>query len=242
MKYTTPKIVQPGSQRVWPWVVLVILLIAGVGWYAFEFGRERQGGSLAVLEDRITQQRVQIESLEEERESLLEKMTALEQAENISREAMGQVRKDLAVYQKERAGLEEELTLLRSMVSDTDGPAVIRIQQFKLVRAKEARTYRYRFAITQTNNKKEVATGSIFIALDGLRDGQPHWLPLRDITEDNVERLKMRFKHFQDVEGLIRLPENFEPKKLIVEIKPNGNKLAPVKQLFDWAVASRGNS
>ena len=155
---------------------------------------------------------------------------------------MRQVKKQLADYQEERAKIEEELTFLRSMVVDKETRNGIQIREFKLERAGAKGVYRYRFAITRSDKGSDMATGSIFIAVDGLRDGQPKWLPLRDITDDNIEMVLMKFKQFQDVEGVIRLPDSFKPKKMIVEIKPNSNKLSPVKQRFDWTVTSQGDS
>ncbi len=242
MKYTTPKIVQPGGQRVWVWVLLVILLTLGVGWNAYQLGRENTGTSAPDFKAVIAQQRKRIEDLTGERDALLEKTAALEQAGLIDREAMRQVKKQLADYQEERAKIEEELTFLRSMVVDKETRNGIQIREFKLERAGAKGVYRYRFAITRSDKGSDMATGSIFIAVDGLRDGQPKWLPLRDITDDNTEMVLMRFKQFQDVEGVIRLPDSFKPKKMIVEIKPNSNKLSPVKQRFDWTVTSQGDS
>jgi hypothetical protein len=242
MKYTTPKIVQPGGQQVWLWVLLVILLILGVGWNAYQLGRENTGTSAPDFKAVITQQRKRIEDLTGERDALLEKTAALEQAGLIDREAMRQVKKQLADYQEERAKIEEELTFLRSMVVDKETRNGIQIREFKLERAGAKGVYRYRFAITRSDKGSDMATGSIFIAVDGLRDGQPKWLPLRDITDDNIEMVLMKFKQFQDVEGVIRLPDSFKPKKMIVEIKPNSNKLSPVKQRFDWTVTSQGDS
>ncbi len=242
MKYTTPKIVQPGGQRVWVWVLLVILLTLGVGWNAYQLGWENTGTSAPDFKAVIAQQRKRIEDLTGERDALLEKTAALEQAGLIDREAMRQVKKQLADYQEERAKIEEELTFLRSMVVDKETRNGIQIREFKLERAGAKGVYRYRFAITRSDKGSDMATGSIFIAVDGLRDGQPKWLPLRDITDDNTEMVLMRFKQFQDVEGVIRLPDSFKPKKMIVEIKPNSNKLSPVKQRFDWTVTSQGDS
>ena len=242
MKYTTPKIVQPGGRQVWVWVLLVILLILGVGWNAYQLGRENTGTSVADFKAVIAGQRKRIEVLTGERDALLEKTAALEQAGLIDREAMRQVKKQLAEYQEERAKIEEELTFLRSMVANRETRNGIQIREFKLERAGAKDVYRYRFAITRLDKGSDMATGSIFIAVDGIRDGQPKWLPLRDITDDNTEMVLMKFKQFQDVEGVIRLPDSFKPKKMIVEIKPNSNKLSPVKQRFDWAVTSQGDS
>ncbi len=87
MKYTTPKIVQPGGQQVWLWVLLVILLILGVGWNAYQLGREDSGASLPDFEAAIAKQRKLIEDLTRERDGLLEKTAALEQAGLIDRES-----------------------------------------------------------------------------------------------------------------------------------------------------------
>jgi len=242
MKYKTPKIVQPGGQQAWLWVLLVILLILGVGWNAYQLGRENSGSSLPNFEAEVAQQRKLIEDLTRERDGLLEKTAALEQAGLIDREAMRQVKKQLAGYQEERAKIEEELTFLRSMVADKETRNGIQIREFKLERAGAKGVYRYRFAITRGDKGSDMATGSIFIAVDGIRNGQPKWLPLRDITDDNVEMVLMKFKQFQDVEGVIRLPDSFKPRKMIVEIKPNSDKLSPVKQRFNWTVTTQGDS
>jgi hypothetical protein len=128
------------------------------------------------------------------------------------------------------------------MVVDKETRNGIQIREFRLERAGAKGVYRYRFAITRSDKGTDMATGSIFIAVDGVRGGQPKWLPLRDITEDKTEMVLMKFKQFQDVEGVIRLPDSFKPKKMIVEIKPNSDKLSPVKQRFAWTVTSQGDS
>lgn len=46
----------------------------------------------------------------------------------------------------------------------------------------------------------------------------------------------MRFNHFQDIEGVIKLPEDFKPLKVIVEVKPSNKNMSEVKQRFDWVV------
>jgi len=72
--------------------------------------------------------------------------------------------------------------------------------------------------------------------VDGVNGEEPAWLPLREITEGNTEKVKMRFKHFQEVEGVIQLPEGFTPLKVIIEIKPSNKKLPELKRRFDWVV------
>ena len=140
----------------WAWVLLVILLVAGVGWNAFHMGREDTGTSLPDFEAVIAQQRKQIEELTRERDGLLEKSAALEQAGLIDREAMRQVKKQLSAYQEDRAKIEEELTFLRSMVADKETRNGIQIREFKLERAGAKGVYRFRFAITRSDKGSDM--------------------------------------------------------------------------------------
>ena len=239
MKYSTPKIVQPGSRQGYLWLVLGLLTLLAlvVGWQSFDLGRGHAGDELRQLRVETADQQQRITELEQLRAALQEQLAGLERANQVDREAMRQVREQLAGYQQERVKMEEELTFLRSMVSSKGERGALRIQRFQLQPAGEKGSYRFSFTVTQTLANETAAVGSIFFAVDGTQNGKPLWLPLREITEEKSEKLKMRFNNFQDVEGLIRLPEDFEPRRVIVEIKPNNKKLPEVKEHFDWVLA-----
>ena len=50
-----------------------------------------------------------------------------------------------------------------------------------------------------------------------------------------MKHLKFRFRYFQDLAGSIALPEDFEPEKVTLHIKPEGkSKSDAVEQVFDW--------
>ena len=239
MKYSTPKIVQPGSRRIYFWLVLALLstVALAVGWQSFDFGREHAGDELRDLRLTVSSQRQRLSELEKQRDTLQEQLAALERAAQVDREANRNVREQLSRFQEERAKMEEELTFLRSMVSSKEEREAIRIQRFTLESGGEKGLYRFSFTVRRAIANDTAAVGSIFFAVDGLQNGEPRLLPLRDITEEKSEKLRMRFNNFQDVAGLIRLPDDFKPRRVIVEIKPNNKKLPEVKEHFDWVVA-----
>ena len=237
MNYPTPRIVQPGGSRPYLWGVLVLVLaLLGLFLAAPYFDQRQTGLVIEEMEDRLATQQQLIDEFETERIALNERIAGLVRSSQIDREAIRQVRGELGARQEERAKLDEELVFLRSMVSAKDVREGVQIQRFSLKQGGGDRVYRYSFTITQTMKNGDAATGWIFFAVDGVNGEKPVWLPLREITEEKTEKVKMRFKHFQDVEGVIQLPEGFTPLKVIIEIKPSNKKLPDLKRRFDWVV------
>ena len=236
MHYRTPRIVQPGSGRPLLWILLVVLGLFAAGGYLWLQAWQEGRPDPERLQARIAADSARIQALEKERGQLLEQVAMLEQTSQIDRAAVQQVREQLAAFQQERSKMEEELTFLRSMVSTREDREAIRVQRLVIEKGGAEGRYRYRFTITRSMQNGGTASGWVFFAVDGTRGGKPAWLPLREITEEGTEKLKMKFRNFQDIEGEIQLPDDFKPLKVIIEVKPSDRKLPPVKQRFDWKV------
>lgn len=243
MKYKTPRIVQPGGRATYLWVLLAILLASGllVVWWLSGVGFGLTGPRVAsdrpVLLARIEQQENKIANLEAERTRLHAQVAAFERAGQIDREAMRQIEEELRVFQDERSKSEEELALLKSIVATGVKKEGLYIQGFKIEKVAGADSYRYRFTVSQALKSAGTATGWIFIHLEGEENGEEKVISLQEITEEKSEKLKMRFRHFQDIDGLIQLPEGVTPASIVIEIKPTNKKLPPIKKRFDWLVA-----
>ncbi|MCB1830102.1 MAG: hypothetical protein H6964_11280 [Chromatiaceae bacterium] len=207
--------------------------MALVGYYA---SRYQAGLGSQELQSVVRLQQERINELERIRLESAEKLAVLERSSQIDQEAVRKVRDELKNYQQERLQLDEELTFLRSMVSTKDDREGVQIHRFSLKKGDGEGVFQYRFTVTQSMNNGDTASGWAFLAVDGLKEGEPMWLPLREMTKEKTERIKVRFNQFQDIEGIIQLPENFKPLKVIVEVKPSNKNLPEVKQRFDWVV------
>ena len=76
--------------------------------------------------------------------------------------------------------------------------------------------------------------GTIWIAVNGIVDRKPKRLPLKQVSDNNRSFLTMSFNGEQRLQGEIRLPENFTPRNLIIEVKPNGKELEEISEIIDW--------
>ena len=242
MDYRTPIISQPGTLCVKPWVLLIIIVGFGLllAWGALTFysSNDATAKRLKLLEQSLDARQAEMEAMAAERDELLSRNAALERASQIDREAVRKIRESLQEDQEERLSMEEELTFLRGMMADKESRTALNIVSVALNRTDEERVVKYSFTVRKTLNDGETATGSIFLAVDGEEEGKAHWYPLRELTDDNRESLRMKFNHFQDVEGTLKLPASFTPSHLVIEIKPTEKGLSPVKERFAWVVGN----
>ncbi|OOZ37679.1 DUF6776 family protein [Solemya velesiana gill symbiont] len=237
MRLSSPRIVQDNGYRIYLiWLLALVLSVLVVGWAGFEYGRGQAGGDELALLHESSSKQAYMEKLEAEKTRLREQVAALERSSQIDREATKLVREELKTYQDERMKLEQELAFLRGIVSNSVEKEGLFIQGFALEPAGGDRKYKYRFTVSQALKSAGTAKGWIYVGLDGTESGETKQLSLKEITDDKTEKLKMRFKHFQDVAGEITLPDGFQPRNVIVEIKPTTKKLSPVKKHFVWLV------
>lgn len=233
----TPTIVSHSRSRLYffRFVLVLAVLLSGVLAYQYLWGTA--ASNIVALQEENRLYIEKIDALGKERKLLNEKLAAAERSSQIDREAAKLVRAELKTFQDERLKLEQELTFLRGIVSNGVKQEGIQIQGFRLETVSETeREYRYRFTVSKGLKDTGHATGWISVALDGMLLGEPKTLLMKEVTEDETEKLKMRFRHFQDVEGVVQLPEGFDPQHFVLKITPTTKKLSPVSKRLTWRI------
>ncbi len=244
MPFDSPRIVQPGGRGWLRWLIglgIVGGLLLVAGWARYQPAAPKPVAveiDVSGYEARIRDLEQRLSESESARQALQEQNVALARASQIDREATRLARQEIKGVQQERRRLEEELAFLRGIVSNgvkrSDG---LYIQGFQLLPGSGPGLFRYRFTVSQSLKNTGQATGWIYLELEGESGGDAISLPLQQLTPDKQDRLKMRFRHFQDVQGVLSLPEGFQPSSLVVEIKPTTKSLSSVKKRFDWLVS-----
>ena len=242
MSVTTPKIVQPSGRGHYLWFVLGLVMIVALGlaysqvpyWVKTDVvstvSNQNEAAALELKD-------VYIEQLEEERDALRLQVAALERSSQVDRQAIEQVREEMKQAAADRLQLEEELVFLKGLVTNGTKKEGLFMQGFKLEKGAAEREFRYRFTVGQRLKDVGTVTGWISMTLEGKTGDQATSLSLTELVADKADRIKMRFKHFQNVEGTVVLPEGFEPKDVIIEVQPSNSDLSLVKKSFDWLVA-----
>lgn len=228
----SPRIIQPGGAgNLWLLAIGMLGLVlwswqmfeAGRGWAGYDFERDRAEDT--ALQDRI-------EQLESTVRELRLEAAAKARASQIDRDAVRQTQAMLTELQEQRSELRKEVKLLQGLLSAGRGPLYVR--SFGLAE-QPGGAVRYRFTVAQALRNIGATRGEVRLQVSG-KDGQGEQrkLGLKDISEQEGRGLPIRFMHYQDLEGVIRLPQDFRPESVTIEIRPKNKGLKRVTEVFPW--------
>jgi hypothetical protein len=235
-KYRVPKIVAAHDRSpFWLRFGLFLLLMCVVAWLAYYQGGNGIAEGLTRLKSGG---KGRVELLQQERNDLKRELAMTKQAAEVDQEALKAIRDRIKTMQSERLKMEEELAFLRGIVSTSSKKQVLRIQNFKLEPGGEAQQYFYKCTISQVIAGGSVVTGKVEVNVSGLKEGKAMRLKLEALSKEKLSSHKLRFRYYQNIEGDIRLPKDFQPANITIEVKPTGTKLAPVSESYDWPPVS----
>jgi hypothetical protein len=222
-----------------PWKTRILYILAAIAlgaaaWAMYDYGRFSAGYDSRDAGQAYEEMLDIKDDLEKQVVELREQKALLERAAQIEREAYNDLDATLKVLQGEILELKEELAFYRGIVSPRVASRGLHLQRVEINSLGESRTYRYKVVLTQVLKNDRLASGKVKIQIHGLRDGEPAFLTLRQITEKSVKDLSYRFKYFQTIEGDIELPEAFTPLRMRVEILPRGREKDKIDKTIEW--------
>lgn len=146
--------------------------------------------------------------------------------ENSRQEMIGLQRK---IYQRD-----EELKLYRELLQDNDQPNGLSVGDLNLVPMDDGRI-RYRWVARQKTVKMKTLSVYAEVWILGMQGDEEVSLSVADL-DDQIKRLpiKLEFKYFSINQGILTLPEGFEPDKVRITLRYTWMNKAQSDQKFDW--------
>lgn len=218
-------------------VLAATLLLA---WAVFEFGRYRAGFNTLEADAHSESLQLQILELEQQKQTLRDKNAILQRSSQIESQAYKQLEGAVTGLQDEILELKEELAFYRGIVSPSDATKGLKVQDFELTPGAEPRRYSFKVVLTQVLNNGTVARGNMVLEVAGLLKGEQKSYSLDQISDNQSKKgAAFRFKYFQIIEGNFLLPEEFEPTKVNLTVKPKSKAHKKLTQAFDWVVGEK---
>ncbi len=216
-------------------MILILLLIS------FDYGRNIAGYDSAEADAYIDQLQAQLEESQAEIIESNRQATMLERNSRIDGDASVQLKETLAQAQNEALELKKELSFYKSIVAPEQGSRSLAIQTIQL-KKNEAGEYHYKVMISQRGRNDQFARGTIVVSIEGTNKGQPVTLKLAEVSNDTKKPMKFGFKYFQNFEGVMNLPEAFQPGFLRVKVNPSTGKIKAVDEKFEWSDLTAGGA
>lgn len=103
-----------------------------------------------------------------------------------------------------------------------------------MTRNGETQSYRYKLVLSQFVKNQRLVKGLARMTIHGMQGEEQKALALKDVTKSGKNSLGFRFRFFQELEGDIVLPEDFEPLRVEVQALPDTSRLKNITKMFSW--------
>jgi len=214
-------------------ILLTFTVIAALAGYAAGLA---QGGfrfsdvsaSNEVLEEELDDLR---SNYKEARQQLVN----LERGKAIDAQALKQARTTIVELETRIASLKSDLTFYKNIIAPSETSKGLQVDSLTLAPDYQPGVWDFKLVLIQVGNNKNYISGVVAVNVIGMRDEEKEVIALRDLSQD-IEDLgvKFRFRFFQNVEGTLALPDDFEPVEVQVVAQAEGRKSSQAERTFDW--------
>jgi exonuclease VII small subunit len=217
-------------------VVVVLLVTGGV---IYNHGLSMAGfESLTALRRQQNLQQV-VDQLEQDNLTLRDSLARAERSLQMDHSAYQELDRSLKVSSQEIVRLREELNFYRNIISPPNKKSGLRIQSLKLEAADADDTtatskYHYKMVLIQALKHDRKITGKARFEITGVQGGANTTIRFPQTADKSIN---FSFKYFQDIEGQIELPQNFEPQTIKVNVTSRGRNAESIEQVYPWPKA-----
>ncbi|WP_370981283.1 DUF6776 family protein [Agaribacterium sp. ZY112] len=231
------KVVEYRLRELFVWFFIVLLLfssaIAASYWLGLNFGGQEKQQALSEL-GVLKKDLAHYQSEANKYEQMLENSKL---AAEVDRQASEDVRLTIVELNDEIARLTEENNFYRGLMAPNEKASGLTIGSVELVSAGEPRRYSYKIVVKQLASRHNLLSGSLKVTLSGAEAGVDKEYALSALSSSvEGDTIRLRFKYFQVVEGVLTLPEGFEPAGILIEARSTGKNAQSKTKKFGWLV------
>lgn len=189
-----------------------------------------------------------IERLNVANQATIDRLEAAMVEANLSRDvdqdAARALKENIRELKDEVASLSEEVTFYKSLMAPSSMARGLQIADFELQAMERADRFTFHLLLTQVESRRDWVQGDANLEVHGRMAGSDSTtaetervLSLTEIAEGDTYPLKFRFRYFQDLTGVITLPQGFSPDRIVVMAGKRGASAEDLTRTFEWTVA-----
>jgi len=223
-------------QLFWLRASVVFLLVAiGVGAYFYGFfAGIRENGDARIERDEL---QVAVLAMQEENTDLRQQILKIAQAGTVDQQALDSVQQTIVAQREKISQLEEDVLFYKQIMSPENDENGLVIGQLDLVATDVPGAIRYKMELKQQGNNENVISGHANINILGIRNAEEISIPLSELSAAQPEEdIRLQFRYFQNIEGEMTLPDDFEPTKVQIVAVAEGDNSKTVQKSFGWLV------
>ena len=158
----------------------------------------------------------------------------------VDRQALEMVRRDIAAQKEQIANLEEGIGFYRGLMAPGEIAQGLSLRQPELIPREEPSSYAFRIIAQQDAQKHQLLKGQLSAEVFGQLFNQEVSYPLAQLSEDLEDNVvALRFRYFQAVEGILTLPDGFEPSGISIVATATSPHKSEASERFVWQVQEK---
>jgi hypothetical protein len=213
------------------WLAILILMTAGGGYLYGYFDSYTQ---MKVLKEENGYLKDGLRTSEKTIEDLGQRVAVLEKGGEVDRQAADGFRETVKSLKDQVSVLEQEVAFYKGIMAPGSADKGLRISRIDLD-AISANQYSYAVMMTQVVDNTNYVQGEVAVNVIGLRSGEQEVIALRDLDENISELgIPFRFRYFQELKGVLNLPDGFIPQQLQVVMQSRGQNSQRVEETRNW--------
>lgn len=207
--------------------LLWVLSLAGLGLVL----RQSIAPQFGEVSRELAQARRALTGAEAKNAELQRQLARHERGEQVALGANQELQQALAARQEEIASLRSDLSFYQRLMEGGAQQPGISIHSLVLRATDDPRTFQYALTLSQNLKRNRQAAGKVEIVVAGSRGADSAALDLGALG-GSAPALDFSFKYFQQLNGLLMLPEGFKPASVRLRVQPEGG--GTVEREFAW--------
>ncbi|MCU6432400.1 hypothetical protein LPB67_01245 [Undibacterium sp. Jales W-56] len=209
-----------------PWpvklaIVAVIIGLAGaVALWTYDLGRNFAFGP-KIKPEEVEALHKQLDELKIERDKLAAQVNTSDSQQNIEKSTQKQLADQVKNLTSENLKLKDDLAFFESLMPSATGPEGITLQRVKAEMV-APNQMRYRVLVMQGGKGGRDFAGDLQLSLTLAQGGKPVMMQFPDPRTGEAGKLKLSFRYYQRLEGVITLPEGATVKSLQAKVMDKG--------------------
>lgn len=172
-----------------------------------------------------------IDEMEQSLNEARQQSANLGRAEEITRVANIALQQDLAAAEEEMAQLRADVSFYERLVGVSGQRRGLSAHSIGFAPGANG-SWSYRVTLVQNLDRGKVSRGELKLQLDGVQNGRLtslDWDTLRQ--HEDAESQAFEFRYFQQIDGNVMLPKDFQPHRVRVVLRAEGRSQ---EQTFPW--------
>ncbi len=208
-------------------VVTAVALTAGAYWLGSSQYQERA----RLAEEQLARLRQTHEELEQRSRALRTSLTQVERQLQIDKTAYAELSAVVQLSNTQLNDLRNELRFYRSILSPEDGKSGLRIHEFSITPTEQTDRFSYKLILIQALKHDTEVGGTVSFEIRGLENGDAKTIRR---PEPGDEPIEVKFKYFQNLDGVLALPPAFVPSEITVSVHTGKKDSDKTERSYPW--------